>query len=499
MRERELKLSVGDTFVMPPLVDSSSGVTAMTDLPELELGSVYHDTVDLRLARSGVTLRYRIGDDEGPHWSLKLPVAGKDLDEREELSFEGGPAEIPSAARDLVAAWTRRGHLAPAAALSTRRRRWTLAGADGTELAELVHDDVSVLDGERVVGRFRELELESRGPELESLRPLVVLLQRAGATPAEPVPKAVRALGPRAAAPPDVVLPAADPKGPVGGAVRLSLATGVRRLIVNDAPTRLGDAEALHQMRVATRRLRADLRTFAPLVDAEWAAALSDELRWLGGLLGAVRDRDVQLAALAADSDGLRTGLAPLSEGIASARAAARQELLTALSEPRYLDLLERLVQASREPLLTAAADGRAHRTVDGLLAKVARRTRRRARAVAADSPDESYHAARIAAKRLRYAAEAIGPLTSSRTSRVATIAKRATAVQDLLGRLQDGLVMQQQVRDTLASRRRDAEFGFAAGRFVERLESVRLETRQAFPAARKALLRQIDRWNQER
>jgi CHAD domain-containing protein len=499
VRERELKLSVGDTFVMPPLIDGAAGVSGVRDLPELELGSVYHDTVDLRLARNGVTLRYRIGDEEGPHWSLKLPVAGHDLTEREELSFEGGPAEIPHEARDLVAAWTRRGHLAPAAALSTRRRRWLLAAADGSDLAELVHDDVSVLDGERVVGRFRELELESRGPELDALQPVVVLLQRAGATASEPMPKAVRALGPRAAAPPDVVLPVADPKGEAGGAVRLALASGARRLIVNDAPTRLGETEPLHQMRVAARRLRADLRTFAPLVDGEWAAALTGELRWLGTLLGGVRDCDVQLTALAAGDEDLRVGLTPLADAISAAGAAARDRLMAALAEPRYLDLLERLVQAAREPLLTAAADRRADKAVDSLLAATARRTRRRMDAVKVDSPDATYHAARIAAKRLRYAAEATAAFASSDSNRIDAIARRAVKVQDLLGNLQDALVMQGQVHETVGGRRKDAAFAFAAGRFAERLEDERLEHRAAFPAARAALVKKLDRWAEHR
>lgn len=495
MRERELKLSVGETFVLPSLIDPAAGVTAVRDLPELELGSVYHDTVDLRLARNGVTLRYRIGDDGGPRWSLKLPVAGHDLSEREELTFDGGPAEIPQAARDLVAAWTRRGLLAPSAALSTRRRRWLLEGADGVPLAELVHDDVSVLDGERVVGRFRELELESRGPELEALREVVVLLQRAGATPAEPVPKAVRALGPRAAAPPDLVLPTADPQGQAGESVRLALASGTRRLLANDAPMRMGEAEALHQMRVAARRLRADLRTFAPLVDADWAGAISSELQWLGRLLGSVRDRDVQLASLAEHDDDERGALAPLADAIGAERGRAWAALLSELSSPRYLDLLERLVQASRDPLLTDAAGARADTMVPGLLSAAVRRAKRRIAAVRPDSPDETYHAARISAKRLRYAAEAIGPFMSSETRKAGRTADAATSMQDLLGKLQDAIVMQEQVRASVARRSKDATFAFAAGRFMERLESTKLAVRAAVPAERRKLARRMDRW----
>jgi CHAD domain-containing protein len=499
VRERELKLSVGDTFVMPSIADADVGVAEVKDLPELELGSVYHDTVDLRLARSGVTLRYRIGDEEGPHWSLKLPVAGHDLSEREELSFDGGPADIPRPARDLVSAWTLRGHLAPAAALSTRRRRWMLTGPDGAELAELVHDDVSVLDGDRVVGRFRELELESRGPELRALQPIMLLLQRAGATSAEPVPKAVRALGPRAAAPPDVVVPAPDPDGSAADAVRMALAAGTRRLILNDAPMRLDEAEALHQMRVATRRLRVDLRTFAPLLDDAWAAALVTELRWAGSLLGAVRDRDVQLEALATGNPDLQDGLTPLCLAISAARNEARDQLLEALGGARYLDLLERLVQAARDPLLTPAASERAGKSLHRLLGKAARRTRRKLNEVKAGSPGETFHAARIAAKRLRYAAEAITPFTARKPRRVEKVGAAATDLQDLLGKLQDDLVMQAQVQETVAQRPKDATFALAAGRYLERLDSDRLTFRASFPKARTALLKRLDRWAEER
>src|SRR5919106_3038392 len=120
MRERELKLAVGETFVLPSLEEPSTGVGKVEELPELELGSIYHDTADLRLARHGVTLRYRIGEENGPHWTLKLPVNGRDASERDELTFSEGPSVIPARARELVAAWVRHAHLAPAAAMTTR-------------------------------------------------------------------------------------------------------------------------------------------------------------------------------------------------------------------------------------------------------------------------------------------------------------------------------------------------------------------------------------------
>ena len=66
------------------------------------------------------------------------------------------------------------------------------------------------------------------------------------------------------------------------------------RLLRHDPGVRLGiDIEDVHQARVATRRLRSDLRTFQPLLDEAWADALRDELRWLGAELGRVRDAEV--------------------------------------------------------------------------------------------------------------------------------------------------------------------------------------------------------------
>jgi CHAD domain-containing protein len=493
--EPDLKLAIGDTFVMPPLSEvEGTPVATVTDLPELELGSIYHDTVDLRLARSGVTLRYRIGDDGGPCWSLKLPGPVNDPDEHKELSFPGGPADIPSAARDLVSAWARRGHLAPAAALSTRRRRWLLVAADGSELAELVQDDVSVLDGDRVIGRFRELELEGRGADRDRLQPIMLALQRAGATHSEPVPKSVRALGPRAAAAPDVVAPTPDPHAPASQAVRYALANGTRRLMEHDAATRLGEVEGVHQMRVATRRLRGDIGTFEPLIDEPWADGLVQELRWLGDLLGAVRDRDVQLASLASEDIDLERELSQLQTAIATTREEAREDLMDALASSRYLDLLERLVQAARDPLLTPAGTETASDVVPDLLAKTANRTRGRLKDVEPDSPDRTYHQARIGAKNLRYAAEAIGPFVTHHPGRIGKLADAATAVQDVLGAHQDALVMQQQVRATMEVHHKDAAFAFAAGRYSERLDARRRALRAAYPDVRDALLKQLKR-----
>ena len=83
--------------------------------------------------------------------------------------------------------------------------------------------------------------------------------------------------------------------------VRAAIARSTARLLAHDPGVRLGDdPEDVHQARVATRRMRSDLRTFRRVLDEDWDESMRDELKWLGGLLGAVRDTDVLLDRLEA-------------------------------------------------------------------------------------------------------------------------------------------------------------------------------------------------------
>jgi CHAD domain-containing protein len=481
--------------MLPNLTDDGLGVIEVADLPDLDLSSMYYDTSDLRLARSGVTLRYRSGEEAGPGWTLKLRVPGLDATQRDEFTFSAAPDSVPAEAVDLVAALARSEPLRPVASLRTRRRRWMLCGDGDIPLAELVDDEVSVLDGDRVVARFRELELESRGPDLDELRPIAARLRRAGAVLAEPVAKAIRALGPRAAAPPDFADVPLRKTDPASQAVRAALAAGTRRLVLNDPATRLGDAEGLHQMRVAARRLRSDLRTFGPLVDSAWAGGLRDELQWLGGLLGEVRDLDVQLEALKAIAADLLRDLSPLVDDMGERRDAARARLLQALRTDRYLTLLDRLVDGIRDPLVTSKADAPCAEALPPLLADAWRRLRRRAQAVHSSDPDERYHAVRIAAKRVRYAAEAIAPAIGRRSGKAQKIADRAGDLQDLLGRLQDGVVAIREVERAREGQRANAAFQFAAGRLAERESAAKTDARSRFPKAWARLERRYRRF----
>ncbi len=94
------------------------------------------------------------------------------------------------------------------------------------------------------------------------------------------------------------------------------------------------DPEELHQMRTATRRLRADLRAVREILELEDVTRLRGELRWLGATLGAARDADVQrdyLRDLRGITRGEKAIVARLLQALERERARTRVAVLAAL------------------------------------------------------------------------------------------------------------------------------------------------------------------------
>lgn len=456
--EREIKLAPGEGFVMPELGGQV--------LPTRTFVSTYHDTPDLVLARHGVTFRHRVEDGAGV-WQLKLPKGGAT---RIELEQAGPPARPPQELTSLLVAYLRGRDVVPVARLRTRREGVRAHGA------EIVHDSVSVMDGQHVTRRFREVEVELLEGDERTLRRLEKELRRAGAAATGPLrPKLYRALDLGDPVEPIVVPAGATP------AVALGLALGeqYRRILVHDPGTRLGsDPEDLHQLRVATRRLRAFLRVGRPLLDVAWAEDLRAELGWLGRVLGPVRDLDVlierletEIAGLGDDADAATGLLVELD----AERATGRQAIVDALSSDRYLALLDRLEHAS-DPELSGD---------DVSLARVWRGEWKRTRKAFAElgplTPDDDLHAARIRVKRARYAAELAEHELGKRGAAFVGAAKR---LQDVLGEHQDASVAEERIRswaDAVGN-------GVAAGRLVELERARKVDARAAWPDAWRAL-----------
>jgi CHAD domain-containing protein len=489
--ERELKFTPGDAFDVAALGE----LDGLTPDPgdTLHLHATYFDTADLRLARAGASLRFR--DDDG--WTVKLPKPSDVALVRSELHVDGVDGNPPPAAVDLVQALVRHAPLQLAARLDTVRRTVVLRDSLGAAIAELVDDAVTVHDGARGSNRFRELEVEFTGAaSSELVRHVADRLRAAGAGEPQQLPKIVRALGPRALDAPDLVPPdEVDFASTPTEVLRSAIARSTARLLAHDPGVRLGhDPEDVHQARVATRRMRSDLRTFRAALDTGWDESLRTELKWLGALLGAVRDGDVLLGRLERRIGELAPDERDAGERVAdlmrTERTTARAELLDAMRSERYFDLVDRLFAAARG--VPASDDGAdLELELGDLVVKPWRKLRKAVEVLDADSPDGDLHAARIRAKRARYAAEAVAPAIGKGPRR---LAKAVARLQDVLGEHQDAVVAGDWLRHHVPAH--DGPAAFVAGQLAtiedRAADASRAEWPVAWKHARKHSLR---RW----
>jgi CHAD domain-containing protein len=229
----------------------------------------------------------------------------------------------------------------------------------------------------------------------------------------------------------------------VADIVRDAMARSYGKLVVNEPGLWLGrDPEAVHQARVAVRRLRSDLRTFEPFVETEWANDLRAELRWLGAELGTMRDLEVMRDRLRDHARRLTTAEAESARRavrrLDADREAARGELLATLGQTRYARLRHELDKSSLAPRCTSDARDPARAALAPVVRERWKKVRRAVKHLSSNPADEALHAVRIRAKRCRYAAEAGVPAFGRPA---VEFAKALAGVQDVLGEHQDAVV----------------------------------------------------------
>jgi CHAD domain-containing protein len=431
--EYEQKLEAPAGWELPPLEGEELEPRVFT--------SVYHDTPDRSLARAGITLRRRTERGKSV-WQLKLPAE----DARLELEEPGGPVGPPASLGVLLRAHVRHAAVAPVAELRTRRHGRRVDGA------EVTLDEVRVMDAQRVIEEFSEIEVEG---EPSSVRSIAKQLRKAGATAVDLTPKLFRALP----------LPTrAAPETPFES-FRALLRDQLHAILANDPGVRLGgDDENVHKMRVATRRSRALLRAAAPLYTGD-VQLLSDELKWLAGVLGDVRDLDVLLAHLKAEADELEPADTAAARRLLRAmernRSRFRRALLKALDGPRYATLLDRFEETIE--VLEPSGDETPLRK---LAQRELKKLRREVDALPDDVEDELLHTIRKRGKKVRYAFELAG---DDKTVR------RAKDLQDVLGDHQDSVVAEEQLRKLAAQA--PQEQAIAAGLLIAREQDRRART----------------------
>jgi CHAD domain-containing protein len=452
---------------------------AASEPVEKRLSTTFWDTEDLRLARWGCSLRHRTGEG----WTVKLaPLMEHDLMVREEHAFPGASTHPPGAALDLLRAFVRTAELKPVASMRTRRRAVSIVDPEGKEKAEVVDDEVSVLDGRRIAVRFRQIEVEVKSPHANGMVEAVVArLRAAGAGAPDPVPKYVRAMGPRSQQAPEVTPRQLDQSSTGADVIQAAIAGPVAKLLRSDPLIRLGgDPESVHQARVATRRLRSDLKTFAPLMDPDWAAPLRGELRWLGELLGDLRDADIlaeRLAAQLRQITGAGGNGRRLARRLSQRRRSARARLLTGLRSERYVELLERLVAAAQSPPMADVAAAPAAELLPPLAKRPWDKLASSINKLDKSPTDEQLHAVRIAAKRCRYAAEAVAPVMGKPARR---FAETVAELQQTLGDYNDSVVTTAWLQGAVAEM--EGSTAFIAGTLSEKERGQASKLRTAWP-----------------
>lgn len=209
------------------------------------------------------------------------------------------------------------------------------------------------------------------------------------------------------------------------------------RLVLRD------EEDSVHQMRVTVRRLRSVLATYRPFLDPEQTEPLRDELKWLGALLGDVRDAEVlrkRLRRWAAEHGPAPSGVDALRAALAERQAVGRARLLPELDGERYRTLVAALAATDGFPWSDGAPGKKALRK------RLRKSWRRLAAAVdaaeCAEDPAERrhrLHEARKKAKRTRYAAESLREVFGKHAER---LAEATRSIQSALGDLNDSVVM---------------------------------------------------------
>ena len=436
-REIELKFLCEPRDLDAVLAAAPPGETAVK-----LLCAIYYDTPDEALSRARISLRVRASD--GQHvQTLKL---GAGFSRQEHEAPVPGPAldlAMPALKAALKPAARKR--LEPRFTVEVRRRQ-RLLRHEGAEI-ELALDEGKVIAGDRS-RPICEVELELKSGDPAALFDLARRLSRTAPLYLSFESKAARGQALRdgredRARKSDraALKPGLSTAQAFQAVARDALSqVAANALLLREA----GGVSALHQLRVALRRLRSAISTFKPIVEDDQTPAIKAELRWLTGACDEARDLDVfandnaRIEARAGEGDGL-------GPAVEAARSAAYAKASAAVASKRFRDLvLDATAWVETGPWLLEAGKAAkrrarpARRFAQDALDRRWKRVARCGRALA-ELDDAHRHKLRIAAKKLRYALEGFGPLFAAKA--VDRFIDQLKDLQDQLGALNDAVV----------------------------------------------------------
>lgn len=453
------------------------GDYALTGVEVKQVHDTYLDTADRRIWQAGYAFRCR-EQTGGVLMTLKALAGGAGVIRRREELEVALPAAQPLAqwppcpARDRLQELIGEHAVTPLFDFRQTRNARMLTTA-GRTVAELSLDEVRLqAPGREETFFVLEIELTAAGSEAE-LAVIVESLQSAWGLQPDPRSKLERAQAffgvelppPDAPLPEALILPATPgikADDTMAEAARKTFLFHFRQLLVHEPGTRRGeDIEALHDMRVATRRMRVAVRVFAKYLDSEATRSFKAELKRAGGVLGAARDLDVfwEKAARYQGTfpEGERPDLSPLRAAWEAARRRAQEQMLSYLDGSSYQHFKEAFGAYLQTPWPDVSP------SLNGKGEPIPHRVRHVAPALITrcladlraydewfqvpDVPLQRYHRLRITSKRLRYTLEyfreVLGPGAQALINEIKQL-------QDHLGDLQDAVVAGNILRDFL-------------------------------------------------
>jgi triphosphatase len=455
----------------------------VTPASSKQLDDTYYDTADWRIHRARFTCRVRRKTSEAELTLKSMADAVESMRSRTELTEplplqdSGAPSTAPGACGELIRLISGRHNLLPLFSLRTNRTTFDLLDDSG-RLGEIAVDDTVIPVAEDVPARLQRVEVEVDAAAVARAQRFVdLLVAAAGLQPAgtSKFEAALLATGLKVTTPAHSLgTDAVTAEMTAGEAAFAILRKHFQVFLANEASTRVGeDIEGLHDMRVATRRMRAAMGAFAPHLPSRMQLLRTD-LGWIAAALGAVRDLDVQIermaewrAAAGPDRSHALDGIEAL---LAVRRQRARKRMLFALDSRRYDRLIERFASTLRRGPLQTFAPGRVPvlAVAPELVEKRYRRVRRHGDPIGPSSPPERFHELRIEAKKLRYALEFVGPVYGKQAL---AFSARVTALQDVLGLHQDAYVAIAELEEmaTTSARELGPAALLAMGAIVER------------------------------
>ena len=499
-RELELKLAVPDGMVDTIL--QAAGIQPLSTQPPRHEITTYFDTLDRALAQRGVSLRVRCAEGSCVQ-TLKADRRGDVAADRAEWEWaidRDRPDLSLLRQTGIGNDWPSARELKPVLVTDIDRTTRILQPEDGT-VVEAVLDEGTIIAGD-AREPVRELELELKSGDPVALYRLALALHASAPVTIVHESKAERGYrlrdgGVAGARKAEAV--AVTPTTRAAETFARIVATGLGHLLMNRPAALAGEAEGVHQMRVAIRRLRAALTLFKPCLEPHAAARFEDELRRIGQIFGEARDWDVfclQILPEALAAEGVAGWREFLEQPASVRREAAHRGVEQEIRAPLFTSLVLGLAAWAEqgrdggETLGDAALARPIEDLCPQLLDRLAHKVARRGRQIEHHS-DTQRHALRKALKKLRYGIDYVAAIYPHKAAK--SYLRACKKLQQVLGDIND-TVAATGLADRLAEGGHP-DLAPAVGALATQLERQRTEALRKLPKRWQAFDAQPHFW----